>query len=461
MFGKEIYEQRRLALKARMQTGIAIFIGNIESPRNFSDNCYPFRQDSTFLYYFGINQPNMIAVINFDSGDEIIFANAPTIDEIVWMGPQPSMSELAEQVGVVCVGQLVDFFKYVVVNQKKKTKLHVLPPYTDSAKISLGVIFDCQIPNIHRFVSIDLVKAVIAQREIKLPEEIEQLHLAASISVDMHLAAMKSVRPGMRESDMMAEVMKVALAHGAPSFQPIVTTNGATLHNHFYGNILKDGDLLLLDAGAESPEFYAGDLSSVIPVNGIFSAKQRNIYEITLASHEKAISCLKPGVNFIDIHFAACKEIAKGLSELGLMKGNVDTAVERGAHALFMPSGLGHMLGLDVHDMENLDEVHVGYDGKAKSNLFGLKSLRLGKELKAGMVLTIEPGIYFIPELIKMWSEENRFDEFLNYPEIEKYLDFTGIRNEEDFLITETGYEVLGKAKPKTIDDVEAVILER
>jgi Xaa-Pro aminopeptidase len=302
------------------------------------------------------------------------------------------------------------------------------------------------------------VKAVISQREIKSDEEIAEIEKAIDLSVDMHVGAMKMVGPGLTEAQIAARVYEIALAQNCNIAFPIIATiNGQTLHNHLHKNVLKEGDLFLLDAGAESQMHYAGDLSSTFPVSKSFTGIQKEIYLASLKAHEAAISCIAPNVRFKDVHLASCRSIATSMKEMGLMKGDVDEAVEAGAHALFFPCGTGHMMGLDVHDMEDLGEVWVGYGGEQKSTQFGLKSLRLAKKLVPGHVFTIEPGIYFIPELIDLWKKEGKMDAFLNWNEIEKFRNFGGIRNEEDFLITESGFRRLGKSKPKTIEEIEAI----
>jgi Xaa-Pro aminopeptidase len=306
--------------------------------------------------------------------------------------------------------------------------------------------------------SLEFIRAVIDQRAVKTEEEIAELDAAVDVSVEMHRAAMAMARPGMLESEIAAEVERVAVAAGGrPSFPVIATVHGETLHNHFHGNTLTEGDLFLLDCGAETAMGYAGDLSSTFPVSPHFSDRQRLIYEMQLTSYEKAISMLAPGTTNRDVHFAAARVIAEGMKELGLMRGNIDDALEAGAHAMFFPCGVGHMMGLDVHDMENLGEVYVGYDGQPKSTQFGLKSLRLGRELEPGFVITVEPGIYFIPQLMDLWRSENHCSEFLDFEALDQWRDFGGIRNEEDYLITADGARRLGKAKPLTIDEVEAL----
>jgi Xaa-Pro aminopeptidase len=306
--------------------------------------------------------------------------------------------------------------------------------------------------------SLDLVKAVVSQREIKSKEEIEQLHQAVNVSVDMHVAAMKFARPGMTEAQVTAEIHKVALSAGGNIAFPIIATkNGQTLHNHFHGNTIKEGDLFLVDAGYENELCYSGDLSSTFPVSKKFTPEQKEIYEISLAAHEAAISALELNKPYKNAHIAAATTIFDGLKAMGFTKGNAMDAFEAGAHALFFPCGTGHMMGMDVHDMEDLGEVWVGYDGQPKSTQFGLKSLRLAKSLKAGHVFTIEPGVYFIPELIDLWRGQGKFNDFINWEKVDSYRNFGGIRNEEDFVMTENGVQLLGKPKPKTIKDVEAL----
>jgi len=360
-------------------------------------------------------------------------------------------------VGVDKVRPLAELETFIAEARSKKRDIHFLDPYRADILIKLSGLLQVSHREISSLSSLALTRAIVAQREIKTEEEIRELDLAVEISADMHLAAMRFVRPGMRESEVAAKVAEVALAaNGNTSFPIIATINGQTLHNHYHGNYVKSGDLFLLDAGAETENHYSGDLSSTFPVDHEFTPLQKEVYQLSLDAHTAAVSMLKPGTAFKEVHLTACKTIFEGLKTFGMTRGNTDEAIEAGAHALFFPCGTGHMMGLDVHDMENLGEQWVGYDGVPKSTQFGLKSLRLGKELKPGFVLTIEPGIYFIPELIDLWKSENKHGQFLDYTEIEKFRDFGGLRNEEDFLITETGVRLLVKALPLTVEGVEA-----
>lgn len=458
MFDSEIYIQRRKALCEKVGSGLILFWGNDESPMNYPDNTYHFRQHSSFLYYFGIDVPSLAAILDIDNDRQILFGDDFTIDDIVWRGPQPTIADYATKCGIEESQPLVKLYTILKEAQAARRVIHFLPPYRPENKIKLLRFMNIRPDQVNVNASSELVKAVISQREIKSKEELAEIDNAVDLSVDMHLAALQFARPGMTEAQVSARVYEVALSQNCNlSFPIIATVNGQTLHNHSYSNILKDGDLFLLDAGAENRMHYAGDLSSTFPVSATFSSVQKLVYEATLKAHETAIQSLRPGQNFKEVHYAACRSIAVSMKELGLMKGDVDEAVAQGAHALFFPCGTGHMMGLDVHDMEDLGELWVGYNGEPKSTQFGLKSLRLGKELLPGHVLTIEPGIYFIPELIDLWKSEDRFSDFLNWTEIEKYRGFGGIRNEENFVITETGYRRLGKPKPKTVQDIEDI----
>ena len=455
MFHADVYVQRRKILSEKINSGLILFWGNDESPMNYPDNPYPFRQHSSFLYYFGLDFPSLAAVIDVDNQRVIIFGDDYSIDDIVWIGAQTTIAERAQLSGITESMPMVKLFTLLKEAQASRKEIHFLPPYRHENKIKLLKFLNIRPDQVNLNASSNLVKAVISQREIKSVEEIIEIEKAVDLSVDMHIAAMRMARPGVSEAEVAAKVHQIALAQNCNIAFPIIaTTNGQTLHNHSHRNILKDGDLFLLDAGAESSLHYAGDLSSTFPVGKDFSAVQKEIYLASLKASDAAVDCLAPGVNFKDVHFAACKSIANSMKEMGLMKGDIEEAVSEGAHALFFPCGTGHMMGLDVHDMEDLGEIWTGYDGEQKSTQFGLKSLRLGKPLRPGHVFTIEPGIYFIPQLIDLWRSEHKFDDFLNWDKIEKYRNFGGVRNEEDFVITETAYRRLGKNKPRTIEEI-------
>jgi len=458
MFETGIYVQRRERLKKKMAGGLLLFPGNGESPMNYADNTYHFRQDSSFLYFFGLDQPNLTALIDLDENREIIFGDELTIDDIVWMGTQPTLRARAERVGVSRIEPTDKLADYLNGAKAQNRTIRYLPPYRGDTRIFLAELLGLKLAEVRQRASLDFIKAVIALRNIKQAEEIVEIEKAVTTSVRMHRRAMTMAAPGLTEAEIAAAVHEVALAAGGNLAFPIIATiNGQTLHNHYHGNVLKKGDLFLLDAGAETALHYGGDLSSTVPVDKIFSTRQKEIYRIAFDAHQTAVSMLRPGIRFKEIHLAACRAIASGLRDLGLMTGDVDEAVAAGAHAMFFPCGLGHMMGLDIHDMESLGEVYVGYDGEAKSTQFGLKSLRLGRELVPGFVLTIEPGIYFIPELMDLWQKQGKFTSFINYQKLQTYRDFGGLRNEENFLISADGCRRLGEPLPKTIEAVEGM----
>ena len=458
MFSKETYRSRRAALQDRIEGGLLLFLGNAESPMNYADNCFPFRQDSSFLYYFGLNQPDLAGVIDVDEGAAVIFGDELTIDHIVWMGDLPTIAERAEMVGVTDTRPRAALAEVIGAAVADGRPVRFLPPYRADNALLLHELLDVPPRKAADQASLDFIRAVVDQRSVKSDEEIVELDRAVDISVEMHTTAMRMARPGMLESEIAAEVERVAVAAGGRiSFPVIATIHGETLHNHYHGNTLSDGDLFLLDAGAETAMGYAGDLSSTFPVSPTFSARQRTIYELQLAAYDAAVAMLAPGVPNRDVHFAAARVIADGMKELGLMKGDIDEGLAAGAHAMFFPCGVGHLMGLDVHDMEDLGEVHVGYGGEAKSTQFGLKSLRLARELEPGFVITIEPGIYFVPQLMDLWRSQNHCADFLDFDALDQWREFGGVRNEEDFLITSDGARRLGKAKPLGVDEVEAL----
>lgn len=456
MFAKETYMARRAKLKQTLGSGLLLFIGNDESGMNYADNTYHYRQDSTFLYFFGLPYAGLSAIIDIDNDREIIFGDELSIDAIVWMGTQPTLKEKSELAGMKEVLPAKEIEAYLKKAQEKKQEIHYLPTYRPEHQIKLqdwlGIYPGTEKP------SVPFIYGVVNQRNYKTAEEIVEIERACDVTAEMHMAAMRMVRPGIHEYEVAAVVQEAAKKQGCElSFPIIATINGQTLHNHYHGNTLKSGQMLLLDAGAETESCYAGDMSSTMPVDPKFTTRQKEIYNIQVAAHEAAVAALRPGVIFEDVYNLALTVIMDGLKELGFVKGDTKEAVKAGAAALFMPCGLGHMMGMDVHDMENLGEVYVGYNGRPKSTQFGRKSLRLGRELEENFVVTIEPGIYFIPELIDLWRKENKFAEFINYDKVETYKDFSGIRNEEDYLITANGARLLGKKVPLHTHEVEAL----
>lgn len=460
MFDKKVYTERREKLKEQVSSGIILLLGNEQSSMNYKDNYYPFRQDSTFLYYFGLDKPGLNAVIDIDRGKEIIFGDDIGLDDIIWTGPVESLAERAARSGITDVRESKELQKFLEKVPSKKDSVHFIPPYRPEHNQKLSHWLDIPIGSVDEHVSEVLIKTVVEQRSAKSPEEIEELEKAINTTIDMQLKVGRLANEGISEVEIAGKIRGMAIsAGGYPSFPPIVTTNGQVLHNHPTRNVLESGQMLLCDCGAETAMHYAGDLTRTFPVGDKFSSRQRDIYNIILDAHLAAIDALRPGIKFKKVHLLACKKLTEGLKEIGLMKGDVEEAVSAGAHEMFFQCGLGHMLGLDTHDMENLGKKYLfGYsDQLTQSPQFGIKALRLGRALEAGYVVTIEPGIYFIPELIDRWKAEKQFDDFINYDELEKYRDFGGIRVEEDLLVTEDGSQILGKELPRTVEGIEAV----
>jgi Xaa-Pro aminopeptidase len=460
MFSAKIYGRRRKALKKQIQSGLLVFLGNEESPMNYPANTYHFRQDSSFLYFFGLDSPGLAAVVDVDENTDILFGDDVGIEDIVWMGFQPQMKSRAKTVGVKKSAPLAKIEDYVKEAAAKGRKVHYLPPYRMDTAVRLSRMLSIPPAAVNAGASEDLIRAVVEQRSVKSDEEIAEMEAAHAVTYKMYLAAMKKARPGLYERDLSGLMEGISYAEGgSPAFPIILTINGQILHNHYHGNKLEKGRMLVIDAGAESAKHYACDITRTIPVNGRFTAKQKDIYEIVLETQETAIRLMRPGVMFRDIHLASAKVIAGGLKNLGLMKGDVDEAVRAGAHALFFPHGLGHMIGMDVHDMENLGEQYVGYDRTVeRSEQFGFAYLRMAKALKPGYAMTVEPGIYFIPALIDLWKKEKKFADFINYKKVAEYRDFGGIRIEDDVVVTKIGHKVVGRTIPKTVQAIEAVV---
>lgn len=459
LFNSSVYSSRRQVLLQNMGTGLIVLMGNEESSMNYKDNTYPFRQDSTFLYYFGLDVAGLAAVLDAESGEIIIFGNELSIDDIVWTGPLPSVKEMAAAVGVSDTAPYNDIAARIRKAQLAGRTIHILPPYRPENRIKLAEWLQVPVQDVDRQVSLKLVKAVISQRVIKETAEVAEIEKAVSISADMHLAGIQYARPGMKEYEVAAKVQEVAFAAGGRLSYPIIcTVNGETLHNHYYGNTIREGQMLLLDAGAENDLHYAGDLTRTFPVGKKFTTEQKEVYNTVLASLDHAINLLKPGVRFRDVHAGACEKLVEGLTAIGIMKGNAAEAVAAGAHTLFFQCGLGHMMGMDVHDMEDLGEQYVGYsDDLQKSKEFGWKSLRLGRAVEPGYVLTIEPGVYIIPSLIDQWVAEKKHTNFINYKTLEAFRNFSGIRVEDNFLVTADGNRKLGKYLPKSAEEIESL----
>jgi len=449
MFAKETYVQRRARLKAPIGSGLIFLPGNAESPMNYRDNTYPFRQDSTFLYFFGLDQPNLAAVIDLDEETECVFGDDPTVEEIVWTGPLPLLRDRCEQVGVTRTAPSRELAKALDTAMRQGRTIHTLPPYRPEHDRGAGRIQPSE----------SLIKAVVAQRSVKSAEEVEQIENALDVSAQMHITAMKMARPGKFEHEVAGAIEGIALGAGVRlAFPAIFSVHGEIMHNPCHENVLKAGDIVVHDSGAESPLHYAADVTRTIPIGGRFTPRQREIYSIVLNAQQRAIAAAAPGVEWREVHRLAAVALMEGLRELGLVTGVPEEAVAAGAHTLFFPCGVGHMLGLDVHDMEPLGEDYVGYSETIKRNpAFGWRSLRLAKAVEPGFVITVEPGIYFIGPLIDRWRAENQCSRFINYDKLEAWRGFGGIRIEDCILITSDGCRVLGPPIPKALSEVEAL----
>jgi len=460
MFPKEVYWQRRKLLRELLGEGLILIAGNEESAMNYKANTYHYRQDSSFLYFFGVNKPGFYGLCDIDSGVDTLVGNDFEIDDIIWMGEQPLVKDLASQVGIEDIASTSKLESILKSAINSGRKVHMLPPYRGDQLITLSKLIGTSVDGVQEYVSEELIRAVVKLRAVKDSYEIAEIEKAVGVAGIMHTTAMKMAFPGNFERELAGAVEGISLSHGGPvSFPVILSMDGQTLHNHYHGNELVEGRMVVCDAGAETEMCYASDITRTFPVGGKFSQQQKDIYNIVLNANTETIKASLPGRTYREVHLQAAKIIAGGLKDLGIMKGDVDEAVAAGAHALFFPHGLGHMLGLDVHDMEGLGENYVGYTESLKrSDQFGLAYLRMGRELEPGFVMTNEPGCYFIPALIEQWKSENKFEQFINYSEVNSYLGFGGVRIEDDVLITDAGSRVLGTPIPKTVEEVEATV---
>jgi Xaa-Pro aminopeptidase len=458
MFDKQIYITRRQKLKQQLGKGLILLLGNEESSMNYKDNWYHFRQDSSFLYFFGLDKPGLAAIIDVEGDKDILFGRELTLDEIVWMGPQPSIADQAAQVGITDVQSPASLASVLQKARSSGHTIHFLPPYRPENIQKLSGWLGLPPSGVKEHASVPLIKAVVAQRSIKSSEEVQQIEQAVDLTAAMHLAAIKGAKDGMTEAQLAGVLQGIAISGGGNlSFPTILTVHGQVLHNHYSATVMHEGQMALCDAGAENAMHYAGDMTRTFPVGKKFTALQKEMYDIVLTAQEAAIAALKPGVLFRDVHFIACEKLVEGLKAAGVMKGDVKEAVAAGAHTMVFQCGLGHMMGLDVHDMEDLGEPYVGYTEELKkSTEFGLKSLRLGRALEPGFVVTIEPGLYFIPELMDLRRSEGKFFDFINYDKLEAFRAFGGIRIEEDLLITAEGCRLLGKPLIKRAEEIEA-----
>lgn len=461
MFDQQTFIRRRAELKSLIKEGIIILFGNNESPCNFPNNgYYPFRQDSSFLYYFGQSRDGLVGVIDVDNNQETLIGDDIDIEDIVWYGSVENVHDLAFQVGVANSAPMKALKTLCNEAMRQKRRIHFLPPYRYDIKLQLFDLLGIHPNQQKESASLDLIHAVVKMRSVKEQQEIEELERAAEIGYRMHTTAMRLTKPGVTEKYIGGQVDGIANSYGAMvSFPTIFSQHGEIMHGNPSMRELESGRLVLCDCGAETINNYCSDNTRTFPVNGKFTTRQLEIYRVVEESHDLALDLSKPGVKYVDVHFAVCRHIFDRMKELGLAKGDTDEAVRAGAHAMFLPHGLGHMMGMDVHDMESFDQIYVGFDEETRPNLeqFGTNCLRMGRRLQEGFVITDEPGIYFIPALIDDWKQRGHCAEFLNFDKLETYKDFGGIRIEDDLLITKDGCRFIGSKRiPYHPEEVEA-----
>jgi len=460
MFAKEIYQQRRSRLSELVGSGIILLPGNSDSSMNYPNNTYLFRQDSHFIYFVGMDHPDLFVLIDIDHQKTILFGDELTMDDIIWTGPMESLSEEAARSGIDQVMPSADLYKYMDKATAENREIHFLPPYRAKNMLKLESLLGIPAQQLKQAASEKLIRAVVSLRSIKGPEEIEELEKASAIGYAMHFAAMTSAIPGASEREIAGKIDGIALSQGhGVSFPTILSQKGEVLHGHDHSLTLEKGRFMLCDAGAESLSHYASDFTRTTPVGGDFTSQKKELYQIVLDANNRAFELIRPGVFYKDVHLNCCRVLAEGLKALGILRGKMDEAVAQGAHALFMVHGLGHMMGLDVHDMEDLGENYVGYDHEvSRSNQFGLSSLRLGRRLQPGFALTVEPGLYFIPALIQKWESEKILTDFIDYNKAKEFIGIGGVRLEDDALVTVSGCRMIGEKRlPITPLEIESL----
>jgi Xaa-Pro aminopeptidase len=457
MFDASTYVRRRMRLGDSLGSGLALFLGNPELPMNYAANTFHFRQDSSFLYFWGLDDPDLAALIDLDDRTDAVFGDDFTVDDIVWRGPQPTIAERAARAGVGCTAPRAALAGKLAQAIRQGRRIHFLPQYVADNQIALERLLGIRAEAVNDHASADLINAIVVQRSVKSAEEIVEIEAALETCYEMHTLAMKLSRPGVYEREVAGAIEGLVAARGVRlAFPVIFSVHGETLHNHYHGNRMEAGQMAVNDSGAESALHYAADITRTIPIGGKFTGLQRDFYRSVLNAQRAAIAAIRPGARFKDVHLLAGRCLLSDLKEIGCVRGNLDDAVAAGVQGLFFQCGLGHMMGLDVHDMEGLGEQHVGYDDTVqRSTQFGLKSLRLARPLQPGFVLTVEPGLYFIPQLMDRWKAEGRFAEFVNYDAVDRLRNAGGIRIEDDVVVTEDGCRVLGRPIPVEIDEVE------
>ncbi|MBN2340422.1 MAG: aminopeptidase P family protein [Deltaproteobacteria bacterium] len=450
-----IFRERRTRLHRSIDG--AIFLPGLHiAPRNYEKNGYPFRQDSHFLYFVGLSYPGLATLIRPD-GTSCLYGTPQTDNDIVWEGKRPTLDALAWAGGLDDVRTMDQLESDIRDLASTGETAHYLPPYRHDILAWESALFQCSVKQIQSGFSTKLAEAVVQQRIQKSDEEVAQIEKAIAVSKQMYDRAFAAVAPGRFEYEIMGAMVGVAESNQASNaFLPIVTRHGEVLHNNRYDHMLKDGDLVLIDTGVELPPYYYGsDITRTVPANGRFSPRQQEVYDIVLDAQLRAIETATPERSNKEVHLAAAHAIVNGLKAMNLMKGDTEEAVQAGAHTLLFPHGIGHMLGLDSHDMEDLGDFVAYPNGKKPAPAPGLQNLRLGRKLEPGFVVTVEPGIYFIPELIDRWRADRKHEAFINFEEVNKFRTFGGIRIEDDIVITDTGSRVLGPPIAKSAAEIQ------
>jgi len=448
---KQVLLQRRQALAAQVSVPVVLWSGSRAS-RNYPANTYPFRANSHFLYFAGIPLPN--AAIRLEGGRMELFMDDPTPMDILWHGPMPTRSHFAETIGADAAYPLADL-------ATKGTDAATIPVQDAATRFSQSQILGRDLTSTKQLQGIDreLAMALIHLRLSHDELALQEMRRAIAISVEAHKAGMAATRQATQEAQVRAAIEAVMTTHQAvPAYTSIVTVHGEVLHSDRSLHPLQPGDLLLVDAGAETDTGWASDLTRTWPVSGKFSATQRDIYDIVLAAHDLCIAKMQPGIEYRDLHLLAALTIAEGLVNLGILKGDPTSLVEQDAHALFFPHGIGHLLGLDVHDMEDLGDLAGYAPERSRSPRFGLGYLRLDRPLQPSMVVTIEPGFYQVPAILEDRERRDRHQHTVNWDRLATFADVRGIRIEDDILVTDSGSEVLSAALPTGAREIEALV---
>lgn len=460
MFLDSVYTQRRRALMESIGSGLVVLPGNELIGMNYRANTFPFCQDGSFLYFAGLNEPDFLLCLDCDSNDVMLYGPERGLDHALWSGASLLLEEAARRVGIERVGSFSDAAVACRNALAQGRTIHYLPPYQGCQVLRLARLLGWSVERVEAGASVPLIRSIVDLRSVKTAAEISEIRAAVDVSAEMYWYALRNCRAGLSEMELYGRLQGLMLSKGGvEAFPMILSRHGDILHNHAHDQVLATGDLLLIDSGVRSALGYASDVTRTLPVSGKFSALQRDIYSVVLAAQSFGVAAMVPGTPFRDCHLAAAKSIVEGLRDLGFMHGDADEAVAAGAHALFFPHGLGHMLGLDVHDMEGLGENFVGYDQEfQRSRQFGLAGLRMARRLRPGFVMTVEPGIYFIRPLVAQWKAQGLHKAFIDYSAVEACLGFGGIRIEDDVVVTESGAEVLTSSIPKTITKIEEIM---